>query len=265
MRISIILIAALWFPLLLVNAEGVMSTGVLKEVACVAGGASFTVRLEKHYLGPLSSDDDRDEGNSHQLASLRQDACDAYIHVAIDYRTRGKYAIIVTREGSLGGKKILGIKYYENRSGWIPGFGPYTTIFWNQNQETLYWILIPQRKRLQEADIHVLSLDPLKPLDVSCQDVISDPARTSLQPDVLLAKYAFKNVPGNADYIPLWMWRDEVVFDYDLVMNELKIGLVDYGVDGGTLTVSYNIPSGTWKRSFAPSQMRLERKKVREE
>jgi hypothetical protein len=264
MKMMMVFVVSLLLPMMIAHAEGIMSTGVLQKVTCVAGGVPFTVRLEKCFLGAFSFDDVRNEDDPTQAALRRKDISDARVHVAIDFGSRGKYAIIVTRENQTEKKDILGIYYYDNRSGRLPSFGPYTSLFWSQHEEALYWVVIPQRKRLREADIHILKLDPLKPLNMSYQEFINTPTKTWIQPHMPLAKYEVKNIAGDADYIPLWIWINVVAFNYDPVKNMVKVDLVDDGYDGGTLTISYEIPRDAWTRTFTPSQQRLEREGERE-
>lgn len=264
MKMMTPLVVSLLLSMMIAHAEGAMSTGVLQKVTCVAGGVPFTMRLEKCFFGGGSFDDVQNEDDPTQVALWCKDISDARVHVAIDFGSRGKYANIVTRENQTGEKNILGIYYYDNRSGRIPSLGPHTSLFWSQHEEALYWVIIPQRKRLREADIHILKLDPLRPVDVSYREFVNTPERTWPQSNVPLAKYAFKNVPGDTGYIPLWMWVEDVVLDYDSGRNVVRVGLIDDGLDGGTLTISYDISNDAWARVFSPSQMRLERKEARE-
>jgi len=244
-----------------VHAEGMFSAESLQEVRCSVGERHFSVSVKKCFLGASDLADRKEMDKSEKESSYRKDISDAHVSVALDFRLIGKYSFIVTRKDTRE-EVLLGEYSYENRSGTIPDFGPYTTLLWDEREKVIYWIVIPHRERLREADILVFKLDPLNQKGMPYQEYVKNPA-PFMSLNKPISKYAFRNLPGEVDYIPLWMWIDHIAFNFDMTENAINIGLIDNGSDGGMLTISYDIAKNTWRRSFAPSQMRLLREAER--
>ena len=244
-----------------VHAEGMFSAESLQEVRCSVGERHFSVSVKKCFLGASDLADRKEMDKSEKESSYRKDISDAHVSVALDFRLIGKYSFIVTRKDTRE-EVLLGEYSYENRSGTIPDFGPYTTLLWDEREKVIYWIVIPHRERLREADILVFKLDPLNQMGMPYQEYVKNPA-PFMSLNKPISKYAFRNLPSEVDYIPLWMWIDHIAFNFDMTENAINIGLIDNGSDGGMLTISYDIAKNTWRRSFAPSQMRLLREAER--
>ena len=245
-----------------VHAEGIVSAESLQKVRCSVGERQLSVSVKKCFFGASDHVNTKEMEKTEKGSSYRKDISDAHVSVALDFRLIGKYSFIVTRKDARE-EVVLGEYPYENRSGTIPDFGPYTALLWDEREKVIYWIVIPHRERLREAGILVFKLDPLNQMGMPYQEYVKNPAPL-MSLNKPISKYAFRNLPGQVDYIPLWMWIDHIAFNFDITKNVINIGLIDNGPDGGTLTISYDISRGTWGRSFAPSQMRLLREASRE-
>ena len=219
------------------------------------------MKLEARFLRAASVEDIRAEGYEQNVARIRASTGSRVVAGS----PCGKYALVVTREVKDGKKDLLGIYYYK-WDGIFSAAGalyPYSSLFWNQREEMLYWVVVPKSAGMRDADIVIVKLNPLAPLDVPYPEFIDMPMKTWPPPSIPLAKYEHRPVYGGEGYISDWFWT-KVDFGYDPTGNEAKIDLVDNDLDGGTLTISYNVTEDAWTRSFAPSQIRLDREAARE-
>lgn len=252
------------FVVVIAHSEDVLSTGVLREITCTVTGVSHNVVLEKCFLRdrlPRDVGIEEDDGSFRVLQETMPNAIrDKHFgHYC------GKYALVLS-SGLQGEKKLLGIHYYE----WygVPAatgpLVPYTALFWNQQEECFYWVIVSRRiaSGLCDADILIEKASLLTSFGATYPAFIDMPMKEWPQPREPMAKYEYKSASNEPGYIPQWFWS-KIDFDYDGKKNVLKILFIDSGLDGGTMTISYDISKNTWCRSFAPSQMRLLREASR--
>ena len=235
---------------------------VLQTTSHVIDDKLYTFRVEKCYLGGFDLSDilKAEEQDSNTL--FRQDISDAQISVAVDFSLRGRYVLLLTREGKDGCKGILGAYYYVDSMGTIPSFGPYTACFLHPDDNVFYWVVIPKLKRLREATVQVFRINPSCFIDSSYENVVKSAERPPLQNVRPEGEYSFRNIPGEGDFIPHWAWSGDVSIEYDSASMAIKISLIDKGLaslgreegrDGGVMTIFYDISRNAWRKKFAPS------------
>jgi len=245
---------------LVVRGEARME--ILQTTSHVIDDKSCAFRVEKCFLGGFDLPDILKAGEQGTNTLFRQDISDAQISVAVDFSLRGRYVLLLTREGEDGRKGILGAYYYLDGMGTIPSFGPYTACFLLPDDNVLYWVVIPKLKRLREATVQVFRVNPSCIIDCSYENVVKSADRPPLQNVSQEGEYSFRNIPGEADFIPRWVWSGDVSIEYDSASNAIKISLIDNGLeslgreegrDGGVVTIFYDISRNTWRKTFSPS------------
>ena len=271
MKITYIIVLAYICTSLNVHAVEDRKAEILQTISTNVDGRSFSLRLEKIYFGGGDVFDAVKAAKQRPSILLRQDITDAQINVAVDFASMGKYAILLTREDEVGVKGVLGAYRYVNRTGTIPSFGPYTAFFLHRKENILYWVVMPQLNRLREASIQVFRINPSCLMDISYENVVKSTDGSLSQNVRPVSEYLFRNIPGDVDFIPRWMWKGDVFFDYDAVVNAIKISLIDSGFEGiggedccngGVLTIFYDISCNAWRKEVSPSSpLRINRAK----
>ena len=242
------IVSAFACVLLASSVLGEAKVEILQTASHVIDNKPYVFRVEKCFWEGLNLADILNAVDSDSDTSFQQDVSDAQISVAVDFSLRGKYAVLLTREDKNGLRSILGAYGYVDKAGRIPSFGPYTACFLHSDENVVYWVVIPKLKRLREVPVQVFRVNPSCFMDCSYGDVVKSEEGFPFQNARPVGEYLYRNVPGDGEFIPHWMWNGDVSIEYDSTANAIKILLIDNGLeaigreegrDGGVVTICY--------------------------